>query len=418
MAVQPTIGTRLRERRAALGLKQADLADRAGISPSYLNLIEHNRRRLPPDLLDRLAAALGLAAEALQKGPGGALVDDLRAAAASATGPELDGIEDFVARFPGWAALLAGLNARVTSLGRSVEALNDRMTHDPHLSASLHEVLSATASVRSTAAILADTEDLEPEWRDRFLQNLHQDSERLAVGAEALVTYLDSTGQEVELGIASPQEEVEAWAALRNWDLTAPPDQAEALASPAARLLATAMLAQAAEDRRTLPDDILRQSLAASGADPLALAARAAAPVLAAFRRLALRPQAEAGLVVCDASGTLTLRKPLAGFALPRFGAACPLWPLFAALGRPATPVEAVIETPGPQPRRFRARAWCQPRHPQGFRGPELREAAMLILPEPPHSFGPQPPLPIGSTCRICPRDGCAARREPSILSL
>ena len=224
MAVQPTIGTRLRERRAALGLKQADLAERAGISPSYLNLIEHNRRRLPPELLDRLAAALGLAAEALQKGPGGALVDDLRAAAASATGPEMDGIEDFVARFPGWAALLAGLNARVASLGRTVEALNDRMTHDPHLSASLHEVLSATASVRSTAAILADTEDLEPEWRDRFLHNLHQDSERLAVGAEALVSYLDSTGQEVELGIASPQEEVEAWAAARNWDLIAAPD--------------------------------------------------------------------------------------------------------------------------------------------------------------------------------------------------
>lgn len=155
------------------------------------------------------------------------------------------------------------------------------------------------------------------------LHNLHQDSERLAVGAEALVSYLDSTGQEVELGIASPQEEVEAWAAARNWDLIAAPDQAEALASPAARHLAAAMLAQAAEDRRAIPDDSLRQSLAASGADPLALAARSGAPVLAAFRRNAA-PAGRTGLVICDASGTLTLRKPLAGFALPRFGAACP----------------------------------------------------------------------------------------------
>ncbi|MCB1843770.1 MAG: hypothetical protein KDI09_12470, partial [Halioglobus sp.] len=30
-----------------------------------------------------------------------------------------------------------------------------------------------------------------------------------------------------------------------------------------------------------------------------------------------------------DGSGTLTLRKPVAGFSLPRFGAACPLWPLY-----------------------------------------------------------------------------------------
>lgn len=420
MAVQPLIGTRLRERRAALGLSQSALAKGAGISASYLNLIEHNRRRVAPELLDRLAGVLGMAGEALLKGPGGALADDLRAAAAAAgPGPEIDRIEDFVARYPGWAAVLVSLNARVASLGRAVEALNDRMSHDPHLSASLHEVLSAISSVRSTAAILADTDDIEPEWRDRFLRNLHEDSERLSAGAGALVAYLDAGKQTEELGIASPQEELEAWAAARHWDLAVPPEAAGALGSAAARALGRAMLARAAEDRRLLPDEVLRQGLAAGGPpDPLALAARAGVPALTAFRRIALRPGAEAGLVACDASGTLTLRKPLAGFALPRFGAACPLWPLFAALGRPATPVEAVIETPGPQGRRFRARAWCQPRHPQGFRGPELREAAMLILPEPPAGYGAPPALAVGATCRICPREGCAARREPSILTI
>ena len=39
-------GGRIRERRIALGLRQAELAPRAGISASYLNLIEHNRRRI------------------------------------------------------------------------------------------------------------------------------------------------------------------------------------------------------------------------------------------------------------------------------------------------------------------------------------------------------------------------------------
>jgi DNA-binding XRE family transcriptional regulator len=46
MAKASMIGSRIRERREMAGLKQADLARRAGISASYLNLIEHNRRRI------------------------------------------------------------------------------------------------------------------------------------------------------------------------------------------------------------------------------------------------------------------------------------------------------------------------------------------------------------------------------------
>src|SRR3990167_8279624 len=135
---------------------------------------------------------------------------------------------------------------------------------------------------------------------------------------------------------------------------------------------------------------------------------------LAAFRRIALRRRAEVGLVVCDASGTLTFRKPVAGFALPRFGAACPLWPLFAALGQPMRPIETVIETAGPQGRRFLGRAFCQLRFPGGVRRPELREAAMLILPD--HARTGEA-LAVGSTCRVCQRLQCPARREPSILT-
>ena len=75
------------------------------------------------------------------------------------------------------------------------------------------------------------------------------------------------------------------------------------------------------------------------GPDPALLAARFGADVLEGFRRIALRSQSQAGLVICDASGTLTFRKPVPGFALPRFGAACPLWPLFAVLARPSSPM-------------------------------------------------------------------------------
>ena len=420
-------GSLIRERRLALGLRQGDVAQAVGISASYLNLIEHNRRKVGADVLARLADALGTEAATLAEGAGGALIDDLRAAAAAAPGaqPELDRIEDFAGRFPGWAAVLAAQLHRAAQLERTVGALNDRLTHDPHLSASLHEVLSALASVRSTAAILADTEDIEPHWRERFHRNLHEDSERLAAGAEALVAYLDGSDSAVDTGLAAPQEEVESWLAARGWHLAELEQPAgferldaevAGLASAAARALASDFLRQAVRDARALPDTALRAALAQGHDDPWLLAQQSGLSVLAVMRRIALLPGSAAGLVICDASGTLLFRKPVDGFALPRFGAACPLWPLFSALARPMTPIIAMVEPAGRAARRFRTLSICETRLPQGFGGSALREAAMLIWPDE-GAPGSLPALALGSSCRICPRAACPARREPSILA-
>src|SRR5690349_7859207 len=49
------LGAKLRALRRREGLTQTQLAERLAISPSYLNLIEHNRRPLPAPLLIRLA---------------------------------------------------------------------------------------------------------------------------------------------------------------------------------------------------------------------------------------------------------------------------------------------------------------------------------------------------------------------------
>ena len=429
MALQALTGTRVRDRRLALGLRQADLAQTVGISASYLNLIEHNRRRIAPELLARLAAGLGVEATALEEGAGGAMVEALRAAAADfqGQGAEVERVEDFVGRFPGWAGLLGALHQRGRGLSRAVEALNDRLGHDPLLSAALHELLSVVSSVRSTAAILAETPDIEPDWRDRFLRNLNTDSARLALRAEGLVAFLDGSETQDDGAVVAPQEEVEAWLATRGWRLGAVEtpegqallqDEIAALASPSARVLAGGFLARAAKDATLMPEAAMLAALAQMGPDPARLAQHFGCGLMPVFRRLPLMPIPEGGqepgLVLCDASGTMTQQKPVAGFALPRFGAACPLWPLFTALSRPMTPVEAVVETP--TNRRFRVLAYAEARYPEGFSGPELREAAMLILPLP---AGPPSGavIKLGSTCRICPRAACAARREPSILT-
>ncbi|GGH47346.1 DUF2083 domain-containing protein [Frigidibacter albus] len=424
MARAALTGTRIRARRAQLGLKQAELARAIGVSPAYLNLIEHNRRPVSDRLLTALAGTLEIGAAALAEGAEPTLFEALReAAAGGGDGAESERIEEFAGRYPGWAALLAERQGRILALERTIEALTERLAHDPQLSASLHEVLSAVTSIRSTAAILAETEDIEPEWRARFHGNLRDDSERLADAAEALVGYLDA-GTDRETGLSSPQEEFDAWLAAQEFHIAAaeaaaapdPTVTAPELASSGSRALARGWLARARADAEALPMAAFLRGVEETAGDPGLLAARFGVPPLAVFRRLAGLPGAHAtGLVLCDGAGALTFRKPVEGFTLPRFGAGCPIWPLYQALSRPGTAIRATLEMAGRVPRRFLAYAWCEAAYPAGFDGPQVLEAGMLLLPAE-AARGPGE-LPVGATCRICPRADCPARREPSILT-
>lgn len=308
-------GTRIRERRLLIGMRQSDLARAAGVSPAYLNLIEHNRRRPGPDLVAAFARELGVEPRALDEGSEDVLSGMLREAALAAApgepAPEIDRLGEFAARFPGWSALLAGRQAQVERLERLADRLSDRLAHDPQLSAQVHELLTTITALRSAAAILAET-----------------------------------------------------------------------------------------------------------GPDPVRLAARFSAPVAAVMRRLATLPAPESaaiGLLVADGSGALTFRKPVAGLALPRFGAGCPLWPLYAALSRPGVPSRALLDIAGRGGGRFLAYAIADLAQPLGLDGPEVVTASMLLLPD--DGGGPGGPArAVGLSCRVCPRTPCPARREPSIL--
>jgi transcriptional regulator with XRE-family HTH domain len=425
MPLAALAGTRIRQRRSVIGMAQADLARAAGISASYLNLIEHNRRRVGPEVLARLAEALGVDAAALTGAAEAALHDELREAAAAGAdpAPEIDRVEDFAGRFPGWAALVAAQARRIAQLERTVEALSDRMSHDPHLSAALHEVLSAAAAVRSTAAILTDTPDLEPVWRARFERNLAADTSRLALGAEALVAYLDGVA-ELETGIVAPQEEVEAWLAARGWHLDECEPGASAavtpeVASAAAWTLAAQWVETVRADAAALPLEPVLAALAA-GAGPGEIARAFAADPLRVFRRLATLPEAALppgagpyGLALCDGAGALLFRKPLPGFGMPRSGAACALWPLFSALAHPGLPQRATVEMPGPV--RFEAWAYAAHQNPGDFDRPPVLRAGMLIAPA--GQGAGSRAVAVGATCRICPRAACPARREPAIVA-
>ena len=427
------IGTRIRERRVHAGIRQIDLAQRVGISPSYLNLIEHNRRRIGGKTLLQLAAALDVEPSLLSEGAAATLVSGLREAAGDAdeATPERDRAEEFAERFPGWAGLLTEIHRRNQEMERTIETLTDRLAHDPFLADSLHEVISAVTAIRSTSSILVETEELEPEWTARFHRNINEDSARLTEGAQALVKYLEGAPNR-DAEVQSPQDEMHAVLAARGFHFAelereaAGPravarlvhDEAERGLSGPAQTLLNAVLTRYLEDARALPLGPFLAARRTLGPHPARLAKATGAGLARVFRRLAAMPEAESGpvgLVICDASGTLIFRKPIEGFAMPRLAGACALWPLYQAMSQPFAPLRRRVRQAGRGGEVIEALAVAVPEGTGGFDRPAPVRAHMLLLHDPGAAHGAAEE--IGVSCRICPLATCAARREPSILA-
>ncbi|WP_373353288.1 helix-turn-helix domain-containing protein [Pseudoroseicyclus sp. CXY001] len=422
--VQPALtGSRIRQRRLDRGLSQVELAAVVGISASYLNLIEHNRRRIGGALLNAIARELGSDPALLVEGGGAGLAAALRAAAGARpeAGAELERAEDLAGRFPGWARLLAAQAGRIGALEEQMAALTDRLTHDPALAASMHEVISAVTAIRSTASILASGEALDGDWQARFHRNIFEDSQRLAAESRSLAAYLEGPG---EAALQTPFDELEA--ALERAGQHLPALEA-AGAEPEAILTALPGLSAAAAplalawarryraDARALPLQGFAPLAKAEDHDPGALVAATGAPAEVVLRRLATLPPSGGhpafGLAICDAAGALTRLRPLPGLALPRSGG-CPLWPLFQALGQPGRPIAARVAMPGERGGTFLAHAAAAPERPAGFGGPAPLTSVMLLRPAPAEGAA----IPAGTACRICPRTQCSARREPALV--
>ena len=209
------VGNRIRERRLSLGLKHADVALAAGISPSYLNLIEHNRRGIAGKVLLDIAAALRVDSASILEGADSALMREIEAVATGDVLVELDRAEDMVTRFPGWSRLLAQLGSRVQALEATVEGLSDRLTHDPFLSESLHAMLSSVTAIQATSGILAQTQELEPLQQRRFQANIYDESARLSDLSQSLARYFDRPADYVQ-ATSTPLDEVDVFLSANN----------------------------------------------------------------------------------------------------------------------------------------------------------------------------------------------------------
>lgn len=457
------VGTRIRERRRALGLTQAELARRVGISPSYMNLIERNRRSIAGPLLRRTAEALALRLEELDSAAERRLLEQLEeishAPELVALGIEADAGGDFVARHPGWVRALVALAASEREASAAARALADRLTHDPFLGETVHRMLTRIATIRSAAEILHETPDIPAEQRARFHRMMHDESRTLSDVGEALAAYFDRI--DAPRRTLTPLDEVEALFDARSNHIAELEADAGALAglvsgpSPAARRAAARALAEErlgrvinaildaqrevetapgrARARQALaaygaaatlvPMDALVPQAAALGYDVEALADDFAVDVETVCQRLTALPSGAGaprfGYFRANAAGTIIERRGLPSLLAPRYAPACPLWVLYRAQQSP----EAMIRQRAvfPSGLRFVFVARARNTGPTGFGRPRHYLTDMLAVSDADARLTVYAPDPtteaeeVGPACRICQRLTCPHRVEDPI---
>lgn len=191
------IGIRIRRKRLEIGLSQAALARAVGISATYLNLIENNKRAIGGKLLLRISERLGLDPVQLS---GVNETRSIQAIEELLTDPVVKGIEmdhvairNLVARFPEAGLALTRLYRAYLDATASIEAYLHRLRSDPLLSQMLHQVLNRIAAIKSGADILATVPDLTDQEQKRFIVSINSESEDLTGTVRSLVDYFDRT---------------------------------------------------------------------------------------------------------------------------------------------------------------------------------------------------------------------------------
>ncbi len=210
MAPPTPAGNRIRALRQECGLTQVGLAHTVGISPSYLNLIEHNRRPIGGALLLRIAAELGISADQLAGREEARLAAELEEMAAdpslaaplpAAAIPQMVGQSPDLAR-AALAAYRAYRDARLQG-----EALAERLSQDPFLAEASHQILTLITSIRSFSEILEDYGDMGDAQRQRFIGGIAEESRRLAALSGEMFDFLG--GRAAHRPHQTPEEEVD-----------------------------------------------------------------------------------------------------------------------------------------------------------------------------------------------------------------
>jgi predicted transcriptional regulator/transcriptional regulator with XRE-family HTH domain len=206
------LGNRVRRLRNQQGLTQVAMAAQLGISPSYLNLIEHNQRSLNRPLLLKLSECFDIDLQAFSGNHEARLLADLTELLGDPLFQDAElgpaELNELVGGAPAACQALLTLYRAYRNAREDIRGLSSRLAEDPYLAASSHQLLTLLTSIRSFAEILHDNVDLAARKRQQFVAILVQESERLTDLVNQLFRFISGDGLQDLRGAESPADEV------------------------------------------------------------------------------------------------------------------------------------------------------------------------------------------------------------------
>ncbi|WP_406468027.1 short-chain fatty acyl-CoA regulator family protein [Streptomyces sp. NBC_01594] len=439
-------GARLRRLREERRMSQAELARVLGISPSYLNQMEHDSRPLTVPVLLRLTEAFGVDPGFFSERDTSRLVADLREALAGEVAEARvspTDLAELASRMPAVAKVLLDLSRRGQVLAERIAGETDNRDgrlpaprspheeireffyrrqnylHDTDLAA---EELAHTIGihpgdvVRVVAQRLTEKHGVRPTTRaaerlhhyDNASRTLHLSS-RLRPGQRAF-------RMATQLALLEYGNEIDRLAA----EDFPPGSPTHALARigvanyfAAALILPYGAFHTAAEEARY---DIERLT------DRFGLGYETVCHRLSTLQRPRLRG-VPFSFVRVDRAGNMSKRQSATGFHFSRAGGTCPLWNVYEAFAAPGRIHVQIAAMPDGQRYLWTARTIT--RHRGGWGEPgktfaiglgcEIRHASRLVYSDGLDLDNASAATPIGMGCRICERLDCPQRAVPPL---
>ena len=466
-------GAQIRHLRERRGLRQADLSRLLGLSPSYVNQLERNRRPVTVPVLLRLTEVFDVGAEFFARADTARLVSELRDAFVDAGVEQQPGagdLEQLATSLPVAAAAVLQVHRayrdaleRLTAreqvqagqdagapLDGGGETSRDGLTRGLGGPAMPHEAVRDIFHAHQNHFDVVDraaerrAEDLGLRPGDarpallRHLRDAHGvrtvlRSAELATRANrhfdprqrvlTLGSHLRPGQQAFQLAMqVALLEEGEVLDAIAEDEVPDAPQTARLLRIGLAQYYAGALI---------LPYESFRSTAEELRYDVELLGVTFGVGFEVVCHRLSTlqRPGARGvpfSFVRVDRAGNVSKRQSATGFHFSRSGGTCPLWVVYDAFATPGQIRTQVAEMPDGREYLWVARTTS--RGQAGFGRPtktfavglgcELHHADRLVYGDGarPGDFGPaRPAVPIGMGCKACLRQGCPQRAFPPV---
>ncbi len=206
------LGHKVRRLRRERGMTQTELARRVGISPSYLNMIEHNQRPITFALMQRIAAVFDIDPHTLSQDEDARLLTELGELLSDPVFADheirREDMYQAVTVAPSLCRALATLFDAYRNARNAVDDLSERLSDESFLTTSAYELRSLLTPIRSFSEILHDNADLSAEQRKTFTAILARESARLSDIIARMLEFTSGERFATLERVTSPNEQV------------------------------------------------------------------------------------------------------------------------------------------------------------------------------------------------------------------